>query len=624
MLAQTLAGRLSLLQERRLAQLFGRYATYVGGLPQASPALLSLIWRAEASGVWRVAGGLHGLACAIAAALRHLNGEIRYGTAVAEIELVAGRAQDVRTNGGERIRAAEVVFAGDPAALRDGLLGAAVSGAVPAAAVAPRSLSARVWTFAARPSRADLAHHNVFFGSDPSAEFGPIEMGRPPTDPTLYVCAQDRGHGKVPPAPERFEIIENAPPCGRCGTGGHGMSDTADDLARPVRAELRSTAGGGGDDGTPELRGAVSRKPRFAIRAEPARVDGDNAEADGAQPNSGPLPRGGRVPSGGGRADGGALRPARGRGDRERPCFDIEVPPDGYGWWYVDGVSDDGQSAVSVIAFIGSVFSPWYGWSGRRDPANHCCMNVATYGRGGGRFAMTDRGRDALHLSTDAIGIGPSRMEWTGSELVIDVAERGAAFRFGRIRGCIRLRPDALTSVELPLTPDGAHVWRPFSPSAAIEVDLGEGFRWSGHGYFDSNFGTRALEKDFRLWTWGRFPTPSGATCFYEAERRDGTQIEAAIRFSAGQAEHVAAPPRAKFQRSLWAVRRETRADQGTRPQQVLAMLDAPFYTRSAVRTKIDGQVTTGVHEVLDLDRFRSPLMKPLLAVRVPRRARWP
>ncbi|NCW60930.1 MAG: methoxyneurosporene dehydrogenase, partial [Rhodobacteraceae bacterium] len=32
----------------RLQQLFGRYATYVGGMPQTAPALLSLIWQAEA------------------------------------------------------------------------------------------------------------------------------------------------------------------------------------------------------------------------------------------------------------------------------------------------------------------------------------------------------------------------------------------------------------------------------------------------------------------------------------------------------------------------------------------------------------------------------------------------
>ena len=84
----------------------------------------------------------------------------------------------------------------------------------------------------------------------------------------------------------------------------------------------------------------------------------------------------------------------------------MTVAPDGYAWWYVDGksmvsrwgvdgVSDDGTRAVSVIGFTGSVFSPWYAWSGRRDPANHCCLNVVTCGPGG-RFTMTDRGHSAL------------------------------------------------------------------------------------------------------------------------------------------------------------------------------------------------------------------------------------
>ncbi len=624
MLGRTMAGRLSRLKEPRLAQLFGRYATYVGGLPQASPALLSLIWRAEADGVWRVRGGLHALAAALADAVRHRGGTVRCGTEVAEIELVGGRARAVHTSGGERIEAADIVFAGDPAALRDGLLGATLRPAVTAAAaIAPQPFGAGLDVCRAALAQRPRAPQRLLRRGSEGRVRAPRKRHSPDRPHALRLRSGSRPRARPARARTLRDHRERAA-LGWRGTGGQHMPDTADHLARPLRAELRSAAGDIRDDRSTGLRRAVSGQPRFPLRAEPARSDGGAEAAHGAQQDSGPLPRGGRVPSGGGRPDGGTLRPARGRGDLERPCFDIDVPPDGYGWWYVDGVSDDGKSAVSVIAFIGSVFSPWYAWSGRRDPENHCCMNVATYGRGGGRFAMTDRGRTALRLSPESIEIGPSRMRWTGSDLVIDVAERGAPFRFGRIRGRITLRPDAVTSVELPLTPDGAHVWRPFAPSSSIEVDLGAGFRWHGHGYFDSNFGTRALEADFRTWTWGRFPTPSGATCFYEAERRDGTRVEAAVAFSGGRAEHVAAPPRAPFRRSLWAVRRETRADPGVRPRQVLGMLDAPFYTRSAVRTTIDGLETTGVHEVLDLDRFRSPLMKPLLAVRVPRRARWP
>lgn len=274
-----------------------------------------------------------------------------------------------------------------------------------------------------------------------------------------------------------------------------------------------------------------------------------------------------------------------------------------------------------MIGFIGSVFSPWYAWSGRRDPANHCCINVATYGPGG-RFTMTDRGRSALVTTPDMLQVGPSSMRWEGDKLVIDINEISALPVVSRVRGRIVLTPHAVTSVELPLTPDGAHVWRPFAPSADISVELeAPGWKWQGHGYFDANFGTRALEQDFRFWTWGRYPVADGAVCFYDALRRDGSELEAAIGFDRdGGATVVKAPPRTPFKRSFWRVRRETRADPGVVPQQVLAMLDAPFYSRSAVRTQLGGQVVTGVHEALDLDRFRLWWMKWLLAVRVWRR----
>ena len=277
-----------------------------------------------------------------------------------------------------------------------------------------------------------------------------------------------------------------------------------------------------------------------------------------------------------------------------------------------------------MIAFIGSVFSPWYAWSGRRNPENHVCINVATYGPSP-RFAMTDRGTAALRQTADSFTVGPSSLRWQGGALVIDVNEIGALPRVGRLRGQIRLVPDAVTGVEAALTPEGTHIWRPFAPSARIEVDLDPGHSWSGHGYFDANFGTRALEADFATWTWGRFPLPGGqAACFYDATRRDGSTLGLALRFGAdGTAETFTPPPVARLPRTIWQLPRTTRADAGTTPRQRLEMLEAPFYSRSMVETQIGGQRSTGVHEALDLRRFSNPFIKAMLAVRVPRRAGW-
>ncbi len=276
-----------------------------------------------------------------------------------------------------------------------------------------------------------------------------------------------------------------------------------------------------------------------------------------------------------------------------------------------------------MIGFIGSVFSPWYRWSGRRDPQDHCCINVATYGPRG-RFTMTDRGRPALRQSEDVFEVGPSRIRWERDRLVIDVDEISAPPVISRVRGTITLHPEALFGQSHALTPDARHRWQPFAPIARIEVDLSPGHKWQGHGYFDANFGEAALEADFDYWTWGRFPRAGGTSCFYDATLRDGRQQETALHFHPdGRMEKITPPPKARMARSLWAVRRETRGDAGVVPRQRLAMLDAPFYTRAAVETQIGGETCTGVHEALDLKRFASPLLKPMLAVRVPRRRGW-
>lgn len=203
-----------MFREPRLRQLFGRYATYVGGVPAQVPALLGLIWQAEAAGVWAVQGGMHRLALALQALAERGGAAFRFGARVDRVLVHWGRVSGVALADGSTVPADAVVFNGDPAALRAGLLGRAVQPALPRAASAPRSLSARVWAFAATVNGPDLLHHNVFFTGDPAAEFGPLAQGRAPQAASHYLCAQDRGLGATPAGPERFEAIQNAPPLG--------------------------------------------------------------------------------------------------------------------------------------------------------------------------------------------------------------------------------------------------------------------------------------------------------------------------------------------------------------------------------------------------------------------------
>ncbi|MFQ6550815.1 1-hydroxycarotenoid 3,4-desaturase CrtD [Aestuariibius insulae] len=204
-------------REPKLAQLFGRYATYVGGLPSRVPAILSLISDAEAQGVWSIDGGIHQLPLALEKLAEDRGATFHYNADVTAILAEDGHVAGIICNG-DRVLADAVVFNGDPLALADGALGAEVTSLVSKRANAARSLSAQVMAFASRlpADGPKLSHHNVFFGDDSKTEFGPLERGGLPEKPTLYVCAQDRGGDAAPTDAERFEIIMNAPPITVC------------------------------------------------------------------------------------------------------------------------------------------------------------------------------------------------------------------------------------------------------------------------------------------------------------------------------------------------------------------------------------------------------------------------
>ncbi|MGL4237306.1 1-hydroxycarotenoid 3,4-desaturase CrtD [Tabrizicola sp.] len=200
-------------KDPRLRQLFGRYATYVGGRPARTPAVLGLVWQAESQGVWAVRDGLAELAVALARSAERIGVRVRYATEARRIVRQSGRVTAVEIEGGGRLPCDVVVFNGDPRALAEGLLGDAAQAALPGLRLPKPSLSAWVWSFAARPVGPlanELLHHNLFFTPDPKQEFGPIGQGQMPETPTLYLGAQDREWGLVPEL-ERFQIIMNGP-----------------------------------------------------------------------------------------------------------------------------------------------------------------------------------------------------------------------------------------------------------------------------------------------------------------------------------------------------------------------------------------------------------------------------
>lgn len=286
-------------------------------------------------------------------------------------------------------------------------------------------------------------------------------------------------------------------------------------------------------------------------------------------------------------------------------------------------MSDDGRHGLTVIAFIGSVFSPWYAWARRRGPAEpmqHCAFNVSLYGAGQRRWTMTERKARAVRRDAQTLAIGPSTAHWDGTSLTLHLAEIGAPLPW-RVRGIIRIHPLALGDRGFLLDQAGRHRWRPLAPRARIEVAL-EAPRlcWSGTGYLDTNDGDAPLERDFRDWDWCRASSGDEAAILYNARRRDGTEQSLALRVDRhGHVEDIAPPPPASLPRTRWRLLRPTRAEAGTIPRVSQTLQDAPFYARSVITTGLLGQEVVAMHESLDLDRFAALPIQLMLPFRVPR-----
>jgi 1-hydroxycarotenoid 3,4-desaturase len=198
----------------RLRQLFARYATYTGSSPWQAPATLGLITQVERDGVWTVQGGMPALAQCLERLCRQQGVQFRFNTECREITVAQGRARGVVLASGERLESDAVVFNGDAAALRQGLLGAGARAALPGRA-GQRSLSAVTWSVLAKTRGLAPDRHNLFFGRHYAREFTDIfERLQLPQEPTVYVCAQDRGLAAAPAGRERLLCLVNAPAVG--------------------------------------------------------------------------------------------------------------------------------------------------------------------------------------------------------------------------------------------------------------------------------------------------------------------------------------------------------------------------------------------------------------------------
>ena len=305
------------------------------------------------------------------------------------------------------------------------------------------------------------------------------------------------------------------------------------------------------------------------------------------------------------------------------PAFDQHVERNGYAWWYLDAISDDGRFGLALIAFIGSVFSPYYAWArgrGKGDPLAHCAINVGLYGRGG-RWSMTERGSSAVALESTSLRIGPSGLTWTGESLSIDLLEWAVPVP-RRVRGRIQVHPTVCNRQGINLDAEGRHRWHPVFPAVRVDVALqNPDIRWSGSGYFDHNIGTEPLENGFDSWYWSRAATSRGPVVLYDTKTRSGNRRSIALHFDHhGRKHELPTPASVDLPRSRWGIERLARSDDGDARIEAV-WEDTPFYARSRLNTGLLGERVTAIHESLSLGRFSTPWVRLMLPFRMPRRS---
>ncbi len=225
-----------------------------------------------------------------------------------EIAVAGGRATGVRLADGERLPAEAVVLNADPAALAAGCFGAA-SPAPCRAAAGARSLSALTWAMqAGRRLPADAPQRVLLAATTPPSSTH-LRAAALPRQPTVYVCAQDRGGRRRRRRARAPAVLVNAPADGDATPSPHRRSTHARTAVSSYWRDAACMLTGRGASVTTGRRRSTRLFPATGGALYGPAVHGPMAtfRRPGSRTAAGPVP-------------GGGQRRIRARGCRWRRC----------------------------------------------------------------------------------------------------------------------------------------------------------------------------------------------------------------------------------------------------------------------------------------------------------------
>jgi phytoene desaturase len=204
---------LSFFKDKRIIQLFDRYATYTGSNPFTAPATLNIIQHVEYNlGAFVSEGGIYSIIKALQKLCEEDGTSFHFNSKVESILIKNDQAEGIEVNGKKLMYDSVVSNADINFTYRNLLKDTSSPAALRYSKMEP-SLSGLVFYWGLMGVHPDLEIHNILFSDDYKKEFDDIfEKKVCPDDPTVYIYISSKfNQTDAPNGHENWFVMINAP-----------------------------------------------------------------------------------------------------------------------------------------------------------------------------------------------------------------------------------------------------------------------------------------------------------------------------------------------------------------------------------------------------------------------------
>lgn len=228
--------------------------------------------------------------------------------------------------------------------------------------------------------------------------------------------------------------------------------------------------------------------------------------------------------------------------DLDQVSPDQGKPPEGYEWWYFDGISHDGDFSFVIIFYHENPFSTNKIKELQSRPEKyeiHPAISVSVY-------------RNSKPVYYSFLEFDENEFSWDADKLLLKVENNTFQYDLNNeqflyelnldqslpsgysLKGSISGRGALPDKTLLESKSKEKHLWNLILPRLQFKTDLRmagingeEVITQKGVGYHDHNIGYEPMKDSFRNWYWGRYHFKEFTLVYYLMEKHEERQFEA-------------------------------------------------------------------------------------------------